>query len=1135
MRSNFTFLTSEWRSIHQFAFEAEKHAVTAPVTSAFYSRLTLELTVNWLYQNDQDLYEPYQSNLEARLREPSFVHLVPPDIYRDLKFIRKNGNRAAHEGKILPHHAMASVKFLHRFLIWFTQAYSIAPPSIAHFDEAVIPTQGNGAKTLAELNKLQEHFELEREKLKEERERLLSVEKERDQLREQLEQVHQRKQERQQQPVIPPPPYSEKETRLLFIDIMLREAGWNPDLPTATEYPVVGLPRSVNPSGKGWVDYVLWGDDGLPLAILEAKKTIKDIQAGQNQAKLYANCLETMTGQRPVIFYSNGFETEIWDDQFYPPTRIEGVYTQDELELLIDRRASRKDLREGTINESIVDRAYHREAIQRVSERLVDEVDGRLVGKSRAALLVMATGAGKTRLAAALVDLLTKSNWVKRVLFLADRNALVSQAKRTFNEVLPHLTSIDLTKEKESDATRLVFSTYPTMMNQIDSARTDDQRQFGVGHFDLIIIDEAHRSVYQKYQAIFDYFDAIRIGLTATPKAEADKDTYDLFDCEMHNPTFAYELEQAVQDRWLVPPKGKKVDLGFMKRGIKYKDLTEEEKIRYEETFRDEQGNFPREISSTAINQWLYNADTINKVLNHLMTYGIKVEGGDKVGKTIIFAKSHKHAVEIQKRFNQQYPQLGGEFLQIIDNYDRFAQDTLDKFSDPSKYPQIAVSVDMLDTGIDIHEIVNLVFFKPVYSSSKFWQMIGRGTRLCPDLFGPGVDKEHFCIFDFCGNFDFFDVNPEGIESKIPETLSQKIFNTRIQIAEALRDPKYQENYFIDQRIQYLDRSHHQVKLLFGRRDNFRIKSRLKYIDKFKNRDQWDDLKQADISDIITYISPLVELEEKDEFAKRFDLLMLRIQLSAIEGDPKAQGLINRVTDTASKLLSISNIPAVRQELETIKKVLAPEFWTKVDHQKIEEVRISLRSLVRLIKKEEMKIFYTDFQDSLTGVEDRDLVPTFTKMDTYRKRVEKYIEENKHHLTIQKLTRNEPITHHELLELERILFDGEERGTKEDFMEEMGTNQPLGVFIRSILGLDVNAAKKAFADFLSKGNLRADQITFIDNIIRHLTYNGTILKSMLVEPPFTDINDQGIFGVFEDEEVDKIISIIDGIDGNAVA
>ncbi len=548
-------------------------------------------------------------------------------------------------------------------------------------------------------------------------------------------------------------------------------------MPSSTGVPPVGAGehgQDAHATGEGFVDYVMWGDDGRPLAINEAKRTKKSPQIGQQQAKLYADCLEKMFGRRPVIFYSNGYEHWIWDDASYPPRQVQGIYKKGELELMIQRRESRRKLADAGINTEIVERYYQTRAIRRIGESFEKDRD-------RKALVVMATGAGMTRTVIALCDLLMRCNWVKRVLFLADRVALVKQAVGEFKKYLPDSAPVNLVTEKVRDG-RVFVSTYAMMMGLIDEAK-DGQRLFGVGHYDLIIVDEAPRSVYQKYRAIFDYYDSLLVGLTATPKDEIDFNTYGLFDLERGVPTDAYPLEDAVNDKYLVPAKAVSVPLKFQREGIKYDDLSEDEKEEWDAKEWTEDGDVPDRVEAEAVNKWLFNKDTVDKVLEHLMARGQKVAGGDRLGKTIIFAKNQAHAEFIAERFDANYPHCKGAFARVIHCGLPYAQSLIDDFSQPAKAPHIAISVDMLDTGIDVPEVVNLVFFKLVRSKTKFWQMIGRGTRLCPDLFGPGKDKEFFYVFDYCQNLEFFSQNPATTGGSLGASIGKRLFNAKRAMA----------------------------------------------------------------------------------------------------------------------------------------------------------------------------------------------------------------------------------------------------------------------------------------------------------------------------------------------------------------
>jgi type I restriction enzyme R subunit len=1142
--SNFQFLEKEWPRIYTEAREAEQLTLRSPKAASIIARSALEKAINWLYQNDEELTYPYDTKLSALIYEQCFREILKPSMLEEINLIRLTGNNAAH-GKIVSHdQSIASIKYLFRFLSFLAVYYGEESISAPTFTMGLIPDGNEQKETLKTLQQLEQQLDDRIEEDKEERAKIEAQASQIELLQRQLDaaqkQATTRRVEREKDPnktvpiLIP-----ESVTRKLYIDVLLKEAGWeNLKDGRDLEYEVTGMPKSTNPSGIGYVDYVLWGRDGNPLAVVEAKKTMADARKGRHQAELYADCIEQMHGVRPIIFYTNGFETSIWDDTFYTDRDIQGFYSQDELQLLIDRRLTRKDLREFKVNKNIAGRDYQLEAIKRVAENLVvDGKDGSLRGAKRESLLVMATGSGKTRTAAAIVDMLTKCNWAKRVLFLADRSALVTQAKNSFKENLPDLSSIDLTKEKEDNTTRLVFSTYPTIMNKIDKVRVDDQRFYGVGHFDLIIVDEAHRSVYQKYKAIFDYFDSMVVGLTATPKKDIDRNTYGLFGIEDDNPTFAYELNVAVENGFLVPPRSISVPLKFQREGIKYAELSDREKEEYEQKFGDPSNEeTPDIISSAALNRWLFNTDTVDKVLEHLMNDGIKVSGGDKLGKTIIFAKNHEHAVFIEKRFNQNYPEYGGKFLRVIDNYETKAQNLLEKFTDPHEEqdPQIAVSVDMMDTGVDAPRVVNLVFFKLVKSASKFWQMIGRGTRLCPNLFGPGDDKKEFLIFDYCLNFEFFDEHPEGSNIKASKPLLQQIFEAKLKVTQLISDQPEKTPAETDVRALYLEELHKTVLSLDENR--FVVRKQLRYVKEFSNKVKWLNLSKSDVQEINSHLSHLQPASQgDDELARRFDMLVLIYQILLLSGSGDTGKYMSKIFRTAASLQKKDNIPQVSIHIPLIKEVQTDHYWKTIDVKKLEVLRVSLRDLIKYLETIGQEPIFTHFEDVLDyeGIIVREPMNTYVTLQSYKDRVESYIRKNKSHLTIHKLSTNVPITKQELNALESILFTQSAAGTKEEFVKHYG-ERPLGVFIRSITGLEQEALNEAFSEFLTVGSLRADQMTFIKTIISYLTKNGVIDKSLLYEPPFTDLNDQGLSGVFEDDgDVVKIVRIIDSINGNA--
>ena len=773
--SNFGFVEAEWPDLHAEAVRAERFAFVDPRSSCLYARRALEFALTWLYRVDTSLTPPYKDDLSAMLYEPTLRTLVGPALQAKMDLIRRQGNAAVHRTtSVSSQQAVATVRELFHLLFWVARTYACDPAhvpssSLAFSVEAVPRPADVRAKTQAELRALSEQLtardeELARVRARAEESEAVAAARDAElaQLRAEIAAAKAR-----QAHVPDGHDYNEAETRDEIIDLLLHEAGWDLDQPRDREFEVAGMP---NTQDKGFVDYVLWGDDGRPLGVVEAKRTRRDAVVGQQQAKLYADCLEAAYGQRPVIFYTNGYEHWLWDDLRYPPRQVQGFYTKDELALLIARRSTRVPLAGTVISEEIAGRHYQQHAIRAIGETFERD-------RQRGALLVMATGAGKTRTVIALVDQLMRANWVKRVLFLADRVALVNQAVGAFKANLPDSSPVNLVTEKDTDG-RVYVSTYPTMMGLINDTG-EAGRRFGPGYFDLVIIDEAHRSVYQKYRAIFTWFDSLLVGLTATPKDEVDHNTYSLFGLEDGVPTDAYGLNEAVAEGYLVPPRAVSVPLKFQREGIRYHDLSEAERDEWDALDWGEEDP-PDAVSAEALNQWLFNADTVDQVLKVLMTNGHKVAGGDRLGKTIIFAKNTDHASFIAQRFDLAYPEYAGHFARMITYKTEYAQSLIDDFSNTDKAPHIAISVDMLDTGIDIPDVVNLVYFKMVRSVSKFWQMLGRGTRLRPDLYGPGQDKEDFYVFDFCGNLEFFNTEVPTTDGSLVRSLSER----------ALRSPR---------------------------------------------------------------------------------------------------------------------------------------------------------------------------------------------------------------------------------------------------------------------------------------------------------------------------------------------------------
>lgn len=1131
--SQYAFLQAEFAPVYDLARKAEVAALTDPRGACFYARLALESAVKWMYDNDRGLRSPYDTALSALIHEGTFRTLVGNALVTKARIIKDYGNKAVHETRAVPvQNAVTCVRELFHFSYWFVRTYArgVKPEAGLAFNVDALPRAVQvEASTLAKLQALAKEREDSDNALAEAQAARIRSEEDRAALDVELKRLQAEiatiKAANQATPDTHD--YNEAETRDAFIDLLLAEAGWPLDQPRDREYPVKGMP---NQSEEGFVDYILWGDDGKPLALVEAKRTKRDPRVGQQQAKLYADCLKKAFGIRPLIFYTNGYEHWLWDDTRYPPRQVHGFLKKDELELWQQRKIARRSLSTTSIDSAIVERYYQTRAIRRVGE--VFEKD-----HQRKALLVMATGAGKTRTVIALADQLMRANWVKRVLFLADRVALVRQAHSAFKKHLPSAPSANLIEKhdptkNDHNGARVCIATYPTMMGLIDEMQ-NGQRKYGPAHFDLIVIDEAHRSVYRKYRAIFDYFDCLLVGLTATPRDEIDRDTYSLFELERGVPTDAYDLDEAVADKFLVPPTAVSVPLKFVREGIRYDELSDEDKEKWD--ILEWEGGLPGgDIDPNSVNKWLFNQDTVDKVLEHLMTNGLKVDEGDRLGKTIIFAKNHDHAQFIAKRFDANYPHLAGHFARVIDFKTEYAQSLIDDFSIPERPPHIAISVDMLDTGIDVPEIVNLVFFKIVRSKTKFWQMIGRGTRLRPDLFGPGRDKDSFLIFDFCQNFEFFNQNPKLIDGVIGVSLSQRLFATRVEIASQLQNLAQEGDDLSKLDRDIRGRLFDEVKGMTF--DNFLVRAKRRAVEQFQKSDAWTRFNAEDRETLINEVAGLpTALEDNDTAAKQFDYIVLNGQLALLRNEATFARCKEKVIGLASKLEELGNVPMVAAEMPLILEVQTDEYWQDIDAWSLEQLRRRLRSLIKLIEGDERQIVYTDFEDEM-GEGATVALPNATvgtDRARFQMKVRHFLKIHADHITIIKLRRNEQLTPQDLEELERIMV--EETGASNDELATVKADGGLGLFVRSLVGLERDAAKTAFAEFLADRNLNANQIEFINLIIDHLTERGAMDPRRLYESPFTDFDDQGVSGVFPQADVQRIVHVLNDVRKRAAA
>lgn len=1090
---NFDFLSNEksFNNLYKFCKQAEDSVYSTPEISAISCRKALECVIKVFYfANFKNV--PKDSTLFELTTDGKFTCYFDETILSCINYIRKIGNNGAHGEEVTSKQSIVVLTYLHEVIIKILGSLNLIR-SCPTFDRSLY----NNLKISSTANDKDELPELDLDEIKN---------------------IANKSSISSKQKIASSLDISEAETRKLFIDEDLKEAGWkfanNADISgkVAVEYEIKGMPNNAN---KGYADYALIDDDETVLAIIEAKKLNVDEVVGSQQAKLYADCIERNGQKRPIVFYTNGSIIKIVDNDGYPSRRVFGYYSKAELHSILSREIKPIKESEMHVDPQISDRYFIQNAATAVCEAFNK--------KKRKALIVMATGTGKTRCAISLVDILQRCKWAKRVLFLADRTALVKQAKNAFMNFLPDssLSVLSENDPKNRDFnSRVTLSTYQTMIRVINS----DDKQIGIAHYDLIIADECHRSIYNKYQAIFTYFDSLVLGLTATPKEQVDNSTYDIFNLPNGEPTFSYDYETAVKEGFLVDFHAIEKKTNLIKNDLIYSDLSEEERQKYENLF-DEEGELPDRIVGNKFYENIMNDKTVDLVLQTIIDQGLKINGGETLGKTIIFAANHEHAKFIVERFNELYQHLGNDYCKLIDNTINYAQTLIDEFSIPDNSFRIAVSVDMLDTGIDVPEVCNLVFFKKVLSKIKFWQMIGRGTRTCKKLnvFSPSKiffednsnvaseykeysDKQGFYIFDFCGVFEFFrmhiDLRP--IEDSL--SLTQRIFTCKVDIVYELQKLVHQEN---PDHKKYYDLYKNELlnKIKKLNRNFVNVKSNIAYVYKYSNPHAWEYISIADVKEIQKYISPLVNPLDDNGEEKTLDLWIFKIELAHICGDVDYSKNAQKIINVCYNLLDMTTIPQINVKKDELKDFVKEDYWENINLNNLENLRETLRELIKFLEKNKTRYIHSNFEDGLIDCKGGTIIrPQFKN---YKQRVIDYLMDHKNSGAIKKITNLEPLNEDDINELEKILCH--DLGTKDEF-DDLSDGKELPVFVRKIVGLNNETIVNLFSKYLQKYDFNSQQQDFLHQIVEFVIQNGDIELSDLYDTnPFKNIQYDNYF------------------------
>ncbi|MDI3323391.1 DEAD/DEAH box helicase family protein [Pontibacterium granulatum] len=1124
---NFEHLRNNWPALADLGAYAETYACTDPQSALVKLRCFVEKLVGEIYK---DLKLPIQPNstFMDRLNNNGFTSVVPRVILDKLHAVRIHGNKAAHEGDVSVSTAVWLVEEAYYLGCWlFVAQGEGSRETCPDYQAPKLDSSGGAKAEFKKKNKaLQEklasqsaQLEVALKELEDAKHSALEAQQQAAKLKVQIDEAKAQRFSEGSKKATQTLNFNEAETRRRLIDSELRLAGWDiaadgSDTEQVTlEHEVDGQPTK---SGIGYCDYVLWDDNGKPLAVVEAKRARENPEKGRQQAKLYADALEKKHQQRPVIFYTNGYDIWLWDDVLDTvPRKLYGYYSKDSLQYLIGQRQLRKELNSTTIDTNIAGRLYQMESITRVSERFSDG--------HRKALIVQATGTGKTRVSIALTKRLLDAGWAKRVLFLCDRKELRKQAKNAYSEFVKEpLYVVGRSKKEDQHNARIYIATYPGMMGIYE--------QFDVGYFDLIIADESHRSVYNVFGDLFKYFDARQVGLTATPVEMVSRSTCKLFGCDYKMPTANYPLEQAVEEGNLVPFKVVTHTTQFLREGIKGHTLSDEQIAELED-----QGFDPNEMDFDVpdVDKAVFNKDTNRAILRNLMERGLRDVDGQLPGKSIVFARSIQHAELLAELFGEMYPQHGGNFCRVIHSKYERAEELIDDFKKTDGSADqitIAVSVDMLDTGIDVPEVVNLVFAKPVKSKVKFWQMVGRGTRLCEHLYGTGNHKTHFLIFDHWANFDYFEMDPPEDDGRTGKSLCEKLFETRIELAETALQKAEMELFkqviaLVREDIDALD------DRCIAVRDKWQLKAQLsdaKQLDQFAPDTR--HLLRAEMAPLMQWRDIRGEAE-----ALRWDQQITELQQILLT-KPSQMDVAKLAVLTKVAQLSMHLNP-VRAKAGDIKEIQQDAFWQSLTFDALEQKRMALRGIIHLRDKGSLPpaepLPVIDIKEDQGGYHIAERPTTIVTVDyqIFRQEVEQTLAPLfDTDPVLQKIRNGEPVSDAELQQLNALVHvqnPNLDLDTLTEFFPESGAS--LDQMLRTLIGMDAKAVESAFTEFVQSHhiNLNAQQQRFIALLKNHLCKYGTINVAQLYDPPFTAVHHDGLDGIFNrEEQADALVALV---------
>ncbi|MGF6905906.1 DEAD/DEAH box helicase family protein [Fusobacterium sp. PH5-44] len=1130
MPANFDFLINkkEYTLFSEACIKTERILSTSLTMCILGSYEALELAVRWVYSVENISSRDKYKTLEEFISDPLFVSLVDKKVYLKLPYIIKLWKYTLEsDDNLTKDDGVLALSILFEFVTWIDYTYGLEyfPRELKEEDIPVdIITSINEEMALENRSILQKN----REEIKKFQDQVTSV----------GQYFVSKKVTNRETRKFVPNDFDTMSVREYYIDLDLKFAGWDLeiDVKKGIQYTIGNM---VDGKEKIAIDYVLLGKDGLPLAIIEGKYSLEDFEYGRKRALKYAAHIGNDMRRIPVVFLLHGGNYYYLENLNSTPRMISGIFNIEDLHRIRNQVKSKKNLVTVSADPRITNYTYQIEAAKAVIHDIGEN--------KRKSIVFISSGLGKTRILAGVIDLMSRANYISSVLYLTGRKTNLKYVKKMLKNLIVGMSVGEYSEELDEN-TRLVISTTESIMKEIGNISGSGEKYFSPGQFDLIVVDEVYRNTVVAYKKIFDYFDSLVVGISPLPQSDIDSKISEFFNLKQDENSYIYHYEEALQkEKIIVPYNVVNIPNRLFENEMFYDQLSTENKNHCEETYTDDKSKMLNWVPSVMNNNYLMSVHTIDLALEDIMKVGIISSKDECIGKTILFAQNKNHAELILQRFRMKFTEFASDFAKIAYCDDNNA---VDDFVDPEKKVNLLIDVGFATAGLDLPEVVNVVLFKKIYSKYEFYQMVNIGNRSCKNITlvdskeGLYIGKKRYYVFDYLGNFDFFNEEKNHTDGLEIKNVSEEIFSRCVEIVYSIQKESLidrESHNFSEKIINFLIE---QVKKAGKEFDN--VHFQLSNIERYYRKNTYfPALKEEDKKILITQVAPLIEIDGSDEHALQFDNFMYGLILAQLEGTAFVIKAKRQLVNICNMLKKNEHIDPIRKEKEFIEYYGSRKFLDNSTIVDLENLRMKIRTLMKYVfeiisetadentQKTTLEKMETDLNASNEDVLE-EMEKEIEKDDgvdnirEYKEKVTRWIKSKLLLSAIYKLRNNMPLLPQDYKDLEKAFT--KTLGTKKEYESAYG-NLPYGLLVRETIPLERESVKVAFFNVNTDKTLNEEQKAFISKMMEYIINHGYMDELKLVNGEIEGFDK--FEDIFDNEREKKIIKILREIKGNA--